>query len=256
MSIFAERLFMYRYIFVLFLIASACNSPQELSAEAIIDKAIAVACNGNCDSAEIKFTFRENLYKSRMNNGRYTMERISKDSLNEYRDVITNDGFQRFLNDSIVKIEDSISMKLSNSVNSVHYFAQLPYGLDATSVLKKKVGEATIKGKDYYKIEVRFKEEGGGTDFDDVFLYWIHKENFTVDYMAYSYNVNGGGIRFREAYNPRIINGIRFVDYKNYKPESLNVPLNELDELFQEDKLSLLSLIETEDVAVELLTKN
>ena len=84
-------------------------------------------------------------------------------------------------------------------------------------------------------------------------MYWVDKKDFTVDYLAYKYAVNGGGIRFRKAYNERGIEGIRFVDYKNYKPETLDVSLQDLDTLFENDKLELLSIIENTEVTVKLL---
>jgi hypothetical protein len=113
--------------------------------------------------------------------------------------------------------------------------------------------ETNIKNELYFKIKVTFGQEGGGTDFDDEFLYWIHKTNFTVDYLAYSYATNGGGIRYREAYNPRVIEGIRFVDYNNYKPSNLEFSLDELSVLFEKGALKLLSKIETENVRVSIL---
>ena len=137
-------------------------------------------------------------------------------------------------------------------MNSVLYFAQLPYGLNAPAAKKALLGKATIKNKNYYEIGVRFSEDGGGTDFEDEFVYWINTETFTVDYLAYSYATDGGGIRFREAYNERFVEGIRFVDYNNYKPESLDVSLTELDGLFEQGALKLLSTIETEAVGVQL----
>ncbi|MFT5436447.1 MAG: hypothetical protein ACI840_001095, partial [Ulvibacter sp.] len=70
------------------------------------------------------------------------------------------------------------------------------------------------------------------------------------------YEVDGGGIRFREAYNPRVVNGIRFADYNNYKPENLNVSLSNLDVLFEQGALKLLSKIETESVSVQLTNTN
>jgi hypothetical protein len=63
---------------------------------------------------------------------------------------------------------------------------------------------------------------------------------------------NKGGIRFREANNPRIITGMRFVDYNNYKIDDYNTDLCNLDELFEEGKLELLSTIKTEDIVVEV----
>jgi hypothetical protein len=50
----------------------------------------------------------------------------------------------------------------------------------------------------------------------------------------------------------RTVNGIRFADYNNYKPESLEVALINLDELFEKGALKLLSKIETESVGVVL----
>lgn len=37
-----------------------------------------------------------------------------------------------------------------------------------------------------------------------------------MDFLAYEYNVNGGGVLFREAFNSRMIEGMRFQDYINY----------------------------------------
>jgi len=58
-------------------------------------------------------------------------------------------------------------------------------------------------------------------------------------------------MRFRAAYNERTVNGIRFVDYKNYKPNITDVTLYDLDTLYESEELELLSKIELENVRVE-----
>lgn len=228
------------------------TSEKALTADAIIDKAIDVSCQGNCDNAAIEFTFRDKVYKSSRNNGAYKLERIVKDSIHETHDIVTNRGLYRYINKERFVVQDSIANNISDNVNSVHYFAQLPYGLNASAVQKKLIGETQLKGKDYYKIEVTFSEENGGTDFEDEFLYWIDKKSFTVDYLAYKYATNGGGVRFREAYNPRVIEGIRFVDYNNFMPENKKVKLSTLDKMFADGDLKLLSKIESENVSVKI----
>ena len=243
-------------IVLAFAIFFGCQEKQELTADAIVEKAVATACGGNCEYAEIDFIFRKVKYKSTRKDGSYQFERIFVDSLGTVRDVLKNDGFQRFLNDSLITIADTTALKYANSVNSVHYFAQLPYGLKAPAAQKQLLGDAIIHGEPYFEIGVSFLQEGGGTDFEDEFVYWIHKENFTVDYLAYNYQVEGGGIRFREAYNIREVEGIRFADYNNYKPARLGVPLTDLDQYFQEGNLTLLSKIETENVEVSLLSED
>ncbi len=86
----------------------------------------------------------------------------------------------------------------SNSVNSVAYFALLPFRLNDAAVNKRYIGTSEIKGEPYFEIEVTFQQKGGGKDHDDVFIYWIHQQHFTMDYLAYSFIVDGGGTRFRK----------------------------------------------------------
>ncbi len=244
------------FLFCLMLLFSCNEKGEALSAQMIIDRAIESSCKGNCEHANIDFTFRDKRYVSSRNGGSYRYERISSDSTGVTEDVLTNAGFTRQKNNIVIAVPDTMVTKYSNSINSVIYFAQLPFGLNAAAVKKELLGETLIKGEVYYKIHVSFEEEGGGTDFEDIFVYWIHKEEFTVDYLAYSYEVDGGGIRFREAYNSRIVNGIRFADYNNYKPETLDIPLTDLDALFEKGALKLLSKIETESVGVQITNAN
>ncbi|WP_010227812.1 DUF6503 family protein [Gillisia marina] len=245
----------YLLIFALVLLSASCqNEKEEFSADEIIDKTIENAGGENYRNATIEFKFRENQYKSVRNGGEFLLERQIIDSLgvDTIKDVVSNTGYKRFLNDSLITVPDTMVVKYTGSINSVHYFAHLPYGLNDRAVNKKMVGDAEINGMPYYQLKVTFSQDGGGTDHHDEFLYWIHKENFTIDYLAYKFHVNEGGLRFREAYNPRVIEGIRFVDYKNYTQEDFNTDLCQLDELFEEGKLELLSRIETEDVHVKL----
>ena len=242
---------MHRYfIILLFVLSFSGTIFAQLSENEVVKKAIEVSGGSRYDNAIIHFTFRGKQYRSKRNEGVYALERFVNEANGVVHDVVSNSGLKRSIENCPVKVEDSLISKISDGVNSVHYFASLPYGLDAPAVQKKMIGETTIKGSPYYKIKVTFRKDGGGTDFEDEFLYWIHKDNFTVDYLAYKYAVNGGGIRFREAYNPRVINGIRFVDYKNYKTDILNTPLSDLDKLLENGKLKLLSKIELEDIFV------
>ncbi len=248
-----------RFLKLLILIPIFISCKQEaekLTSSQIIDKAIENAGGEKYETATINFTFRDTKYSSKRNNGQYELNRSFTDSLGEVKDILTNAGFDRFVNGVKMELPDSTATKYGNSVNSVHYFVQLPFGLNAEAVKKKLVGEAEINRKKYYEVEVTFSQDGGGTDHDDVYLYWIAKDDFTVDYFAYKFYTGEGGIRFREAYNPRMVNGLRFVDYQNYKMESWeSVDLQNVKELFEAGKLELLSDIKTENVSVTLAEK-
>ncbi len=242
----------YSLLLVVLLFMSCNQKSKEMNAQDILDKTIEVAGGERYENVEIDFTFRDINYKSIRQNGRFSLQRMLPDTLNTL-DVLTNDGFTRIQMDEQIVLADTTAFKYIESVNSVHYFVLLPYGLNDAAVHKKLLGEITIKNKDYYKIEVTFSEDGGGVDFEDIFIYWISKDDFTVDYLAYQFFTDKGGMRFRESYNPRVIEGIRFVDYNNYRPKDSLVTLHEMDSLFEEDALVLLSKIETENVFVRLL---
>lgn len=245
-----------RKIIVLVLISFvACKQENTtLTAQQIIDKSIIASGADKVTNAQIDFGFRDKEYAAVRNNGLFKLFRSFEDEkLGMVSDAISNNGFDRTVNGHPLKVPDSMAVKYTSSVNSVHYFSVLPYGLNDKAVRKKLLPEVEINSKQYYKVEVSFSEEGGGEDFEDVFIYWIDKTSFKIDYLAYSFHVNGGGKRFREATNERFVNGIRFVDYNNYKAKNASTKLIHLDKAFVNNALIKLSEINLKNVKVELL---
>ena len=240
------------YILLIFVTLISCKKEIPLTAQDIVDKTIEVSGGEKYLNAVIDFDFRDKHYRSVREDGKFQYERQFQDSIGIIKDVLNNDGFQRYVNDALAEIPDSMAVKYTSSVNSVHYFALLPYGLNDAAVNKSSLGEVSIKDKSYHKIKVTFSQEGGGEDYEDVFIYWINTETFKVDYLAYSYIEDDGvGIRFREAYNERIVNSIRFVDYNNYKSEDATMDLLDLDKAFESGNLKLLSKIELKNIVVK-----
>ncbi|MFV8224605.1 DUF6503 family protein [Christiangramia aquimixticola] len=247
----------YHIILIAILFIGCENATKELTAHQIVDKAIERAGGERYENAEIDFTFRNKSYKSKRDGGKFSYERTMKDSLgNKIYDRLDNDGLVRHVNDSLVKVEDSLIAPIGNSINSVHYFVHLPYGLNAPAAKKELLGKDSIAGREYYEVKVTFSADGGGTDHEDEYMYWIDTQNFEVDYLAYNFVVNDGGVRFRKAFNHRVIEGISFVDYENYKYKDAAVSLSKLDSLYEERDLDLLSLIETKNIKVKLKPEN
>jgi hypothetical protein len=243
---------MLRFTVIIFIfIAIGCRNRNSdtIDVQDIIDKSIEVSGGNLYASCNISFTLRDIRYELENNTGRKILKRIINNDSTTILDILKHNGFERTINGNPVIVADSMAAKYSNSINSVHYFAYLPYGLNDPAVNKKLLGETQLGDRQYYKVEVTFDEEGGGEDFDDIYIYWFNKETFKPDYLAYEFNIDGGGTRFREAFNERIINGIRFVDYNNYKA-SKNISVYELEALFKTKELELLSTIRLEDIEV------
>ena len=241
---------MMKYIFGLVIIAlmSCQTSENTLTSEEIVEKAIVYSGKSKLNSNILKFDFRKYSYKATPTCDGFKFERISKTK--PIRDVLVNDELTRYSKDSIVKLADSTAFSYYESVNSVHYFTQLPLRLKDEAVTLSNLGKEEIQDKTYHKIQVKFSEDGGGVDFEDVYIYWFDVENFSMDYLAYSFIVNEGGLRFRKAINRRKIKGVVFQNYENYKPKAKSKNLKDIGKMYENDELELLSLIENE--AIEL----
>lgn len=236
----------FSFCIVLFSCTSKLIDPQQ-----IVDNAILFAGGEKYLNSVVEFDFRGRHYVARRNGGSFSYERIFDDSLGTVHDIVSNEGFVRKINEEEAAVADTMAVKYTSSTNSVIYFALLPYGLNDTAVIKKLLGETTIKDKPYYLVQITFEAAGGGEDHEDVFLYWINQENFAVDYLAYSFVESDEiSFRFREAYNVRVINGIRIQDYINYKPKSNSLAVDQAEELYRNGELVELSRIETENVTV------
>ena len=235
------------------ILLSACAITTE-DPQTIVDRALEASGSNSLDNARIEFRFRQHDYGLQQRDGRYEMIRIFKDSTNLIHDILTNDGFVRQINGSEVTVADTMAVKYTNSINSVIYFALLPYKLNDAAVMKQYLGSEEVSNKHYHKIKVTFMEDGGGEDHEDEFIYWINESTNYVDYLAYSYHTDGGGQRFRVAYNPREINGVRVVDYINFKPQSA-IPLEDIAQKFEQGELEELSRIKLENVIIEPLNQ-
>lgn len=246
-SMFPIRTFLL-FIVIAFSL-SACNQPD---AQQVVDLAIRYSGGEAFEKSRVEFDFRKIHYVIDRRNNDWKLQRIIKDSAKTIRDLYSPKGFLRFINEEEQKVPDGMALKYTESINSVAYFALLPYKLNDPAVQKEWLGLVSINDTAYHKIKVSFQQEGGGVDFEDVFYYWFDTKDYSLDYLAYSFQVNGGGLRFRKAYNERFIDQIRIVDYLNYRPKKeLDLELSSLDQAYQNDQLELLSKIELEQVKVD-----
>jgi len=213
----------------------------------ILDQATKAHGGERYEKAHYQFIFRDNIYTFKNDGNTYEYTGLkNKNGVTTY-EVLNNNGLKQVIDGVDQNLSKSDQEKYSGSINSVIYFATLPYKLKDPAVNKSYKGTTIIKNKTYEVLEVTFDQEGGGKDHDDTFHYWINKETSLIDYLAYNYAVGKGGVRFRAAYNTRNIDGIIFQDYINYKAE-IGTPLIDLPKLYEADKLQKLSVIATEDV--------
>ncbi|MEN8704275.1 MAG: DUF6503 family protein [Polaribacter sp.] len=239
------------YILVVALFISCKPNKVNLTAQEIIDKSIYASGAHKVTTSEISFQFRDKKYKAIRKNGVFKLFKSFKQDNFFVDEFISKSGYQKFIYKKPITVLDSMITVYSNAINSVHYFSVLPFGLNDKAVNKKLLPSNTVNGIPYYKVEITFEKSGGGEDFNDVFIYWVNQKTYLIDYLAYAYETNGGGKRFRALKEQRFVKGIRFVDYYNYKPVTKKTELINLDKSFENSELVKVSEIILEDIEVD-----
>lgn len=229
-------------------ILSACQP----NAKELIELAVEAHGGEKYQDLDVTFDFRDMNYRIEKTGGSYRYTRKQTDSTgNVTTDILSNSGLIRQVNGKEVVLPDSMVQKYSSSVNSVVYFFLLPGPLLDPAVQAELLGEETIRGKSYDKVRVTFQADGGGEDHNDVFVYWIDKTTHLIDYFAYAYQTNGGGVRFRQAIDPQEQNGLRYANYINYGSEDVFLSVESMGKLFDENKLKEVSRIINSNIQVK-----
>lgn len=237
--------------------APAVNDTAEArqlsGAEQVIERAIAAHGMEGLDSLHAEFTFRDRVYSIDREGGLFRYTRSFRDSLNDdILDVLTNDGLRRSRNGAAEALSDKEASAYAESVNSVRYFFLLPFGLQGPAVNVQQLPDVVIDEEAYHRIEVTFDQAGGGTDHDDVYNYFFDQETGEMDYLAYTFKVNDGGIRFRKAINKRRMGGVLVQDYVNYGVDGQGEDMATVVERYASGELPELSRIINTDLVLRV----
>lgn len=215
--------------------------------QSILNEAIHAHGGDLYNSAHYSFEFRGNTYEFRNNDHSFEYIKTETRTDTVITDILNNNGFSQLINSTTAVLSEKQIESKTGALNSVIYFATLPYKLNDKAVNTNYIGSTTINEQNYHTIEITFDQAGGGEDHDDEYYYWINKKTNKIDYFAYNYSVNNGGVRFRSAYNSRVIDGVTFQDYINHSAE-VGTPLKQLPSLYEAGELIEISRVLTENV--------
>ena len=241
------------------LLVAACGTGEDDDRQRgaeLVERVRAAHGSARLVHAEVTFTFRGDRFVAARDGGRFSYARHHVDTTGvRVVDILDNEGVRRQRGGEEVDLTLRERNSVETVVNSVIYFALLPYNLADEAVEPRWRGEDTVRGEPFDLLEVTFRPDGGGRDWEDRFIYWVHRQRGTMDYLAYDFHTGDGGTRFREAYNVREVDGVLFQDYRNYSADHLDEtpPLEGYAALFERAQLELVSEVEIEDVRVRRL---
>jgi hypothetical protein len=251
-------------VIALLLLVPACTSDDPsaseenagaVSADSILAEAISAHGGDVIDTSVVAFTFRGVRFRLFHDHGRFRYERAFIDTTGRrVRDVLSNDSLYRTVDGQVVDLTDDERGAVNTTVNSVAYFALLPYKLSDPAVNARRLGIDTVRGAPYHRVEVTFAREGGGQDWQDRFVYWFDTSDRSMDFLAYAYGLGGEeepGHRFREAYNERRVDGVRMADYLNFTDSTITPStIESYPDRFGEASLEEVSRVELDSIDV------
>lgn len=230
--------------------------PPPGTPERVVHDAIEAHGGARFHAVQFDFLFRGEPFRVVYHEGRFAFERTRdggwEDLPPEARvvDRMDNEGTTRTVDGAPVPLSEEARHALETGLNSVVYFAFLPWRLQDDAVRLQDLGEVRLQGEPYRKIEVTFEVEGGGRDWEDRFIYWFHRDTHLLDFLAYRYHTGEGGTRFRQATNRREVNGFVVQDWLNFTADPDVDDVARYDELHEAGALRFVSTVELEDLRI------
>ncbi len=230
--------------------------PPAGSPERVVHDAVEAHGGARFHTVQFDFRFREEPFRVVYREGQFVFERTRPGGWGDFPrearvvDRMDNTGTTRTVHGTPVPLTEEARHDLETGLNSVVYFAFLPWRLQDPAVRLRDLGEVEVQGEPYRKIEVTFEVEGGGRDWEDRFIYWFHRETHLLDFLAYRYHTGEGGTRFRQATNRREVQGIVVQDWLNFTGDPDVDDVARYDELYQDGALRLVSVVDLVDLRV------
>ena len=224
-------------------------------ARKIIRRAIETHGHDRFANIEVSFVFRGTRHRMTRRDGRFEYERWAPEGSTTVHEILDNDGYRALANGRSLTLPSRVRTARSSSLNSVVYFASLPFVLQDPAVRAQALASAVIKAKTYDTVEVRFVEEDGGVDHDDVFRYWFERQSGRLRYLAYRFHTGRGGVRFRVATDWPRSDGVTFVQWDNFGVDDKTISLASLPSRWAEGRLPKLSTIRLDEIVVKPASK-
>lgn len=235
---------------------TACGSGGAVeTAEGVVNAAIERHGGDRFEEVSIRWDFRTVPFGLDRDHGRFRYHRVVLDEVEiDIVQVIENDGVWIEMNGARQEVDISTATSIESQINATVYLGFLPFRLDDEAVRLADLGTSEIDGRAYRKVEVTFEEDGGGRGWENRFVFWFQDGEWTLDYFAYWEPTDPPTTRFRRAVNPREIGGLLIQDYENYTVDDPSVSpefdIAAYDQLFEEGRVRLLSMVEFENVQV------
>lgn len=233
---------------VLGLVACASERPE---GEALLRQARKAHGADRLEHATVEFALDGARFRVERDGERFAYARTWADRSGlVFRDVLTAEGLERTIDGRAVGLGEAARREAATALRAAVYLALLPFSLDGAAEEALVLTPDTLSGQAYERVALPLDRAAPGLDERGRLVLWIHPERHTVDYLAYRYAADGGGARFRAAYEPRTVEGVRFANHYEFSGDLLEVPVEGLGQFYERGELNFLGRVELDSVRV------
>jgi hypothetical protein len=205
--------------------------------------------------SDITFEARERRYRAVFDSsGAYRYERRARIAGQEMVDVLDAAGFRREVDGGRISMSPSDREEAAYSLGQVLFFATFPHHLRYPAIATEFLGLDTLEGRSYYRVGVVFLQTTSGYAPEDRYVCWIHDGEYTLDYLAYSFERHGGGARFFKALTRQEAGGLLFSAYQAYLPPEDSRDLAAFGQFYRQNRLQTAARVEHNNLMVKRYT--
>lgn len=190
-------------------------SAQEPDARAVLRTAMERHGSRVLDNAVVEYRLFGVDFRIVHEGGCFRYEHIHDDGR---REVFDNEGITIEEGGRLRAPSAQERVQVTMNLNGGRYMTLLPHRLDDPQVRARYLESMEIDGEAYHEIAVTF-EGDTGLGSDNRFVFWVHRDEGTIDYRAVDFFLPGRGRRtqnFSVAVNPRRVTGVLFTDWIQY----------------------------------------
>ncbi|WP_196890138.1 DUF6503 family protein [Aureivirga sp. CE67] len=239
---------MRKYVIILGLIAIfsvSCKQKKLTKVEEIIETTLKKAGSEFLEDVTVTFDFDDDKIEVYKKYGDFKYTRTFQDTLgNIIIDEATNNGFTRLKNGEVEQLPEEMEKKYKMKLYYDVFEGLVPFRLMQPIKSKELIGTVDVKFEEYYKVKVEFEN-----NYPSEVIYWIQTDDFTIDYIGFISH-DGETPVLRVAIDETKISGIWFSDFIRYYSEK-PVPIDSLDQLYNDQILKEDDLIEVDDVIIK-----
>lgn len=212
---------------ILVLLAYGCNQKvtndlAQLDGKELLENAVKAHGEQLYTGATVRFMMNENDFDLKRDGYNYRYEMSRQTDTATHTAVTYNGGFEFLIDGELVSQGSRMEVIIRNRLSAVAYDFYLPFELLANDAIHRYLGTEIVRGKEYHKVEVTFKQIDIEVPDNRIIMFWIDVKTNEIDFIAKQDGGRETRKQFMAAANKRRQNGLLISDFETYRTKNLN----------------------------------